>query len=79
MWSNKTKCGIEVTRFIASWVKVGGTLRTGEDYENFEDWLRTLKIDGKNLSEEDVKHITNLATCGKMELEYLAKEFLAKH
>ena len=78
MWSNKTKCGIEATRFIASWVRVGGTLRTGKDYDNFEAWLRSFKVDGKNLSEEDVEHITNLAWCGKMELEHLAKEFLAK-
>lgn len=77
MWSNKTECSIHVTRFIMSWVKMGGTLRTGMDYENFEGWLRTLVVDGKNLSENDVNHILELARCGKMEFEYSAKSYLA--
>lgn len=76
MFSNNTECGIHVTRFIASWVREGGTLRTGKDYENFETWLRSIIVDGKNLSEPDVNHILELAKCGKMELEYRAKMFL---
>lgn len=76
MWSNKTECGIHATRFIASWIRVGGTLETGRDYKNFEAWLRTLKVDGENLSEQDVKHISDLAWNGKMELECSARQFL---
>lgn len=76
MWSNETECGIYVTRFIASWIRKGGTLRFGEDYENFETWLRSLKIDGKHLSDQDVYHITHLARNGKMELENSAQKYL---
>lgn len=76
MWSNETECGIHVTRFIASWVREGGVLRTGGDYEDFEGWLRTLIIDGEPLSEDDVRHILHLTKNGKMELEYSARRFL---
>ena len=78
MWKNETECGIHVTRFIMSWVRSGGELRYGKDYEDFEEWLNTIKVDGKNLSDQDVNHIMDLATNGKMELEYLAKEFLKR-
>lgn len=77
MWSNETENGIHVTRFIMSWVRMGGKLRTGKDYDNFEAWLKTLIVDGKNLSDQDVNHILDLSKNGKMELEYLAKQFLA--
>ena len=76
MFNNNTECGIHVTRFIASWVREGGNLRYGEDYENFESWLKTLIVDGNHLSDKDIDHILELATCGKMELEYSAKKFL---
>lgn len=76
MWTNETECGIHVTRFIMSWVRMGGSLRTGRDYHNFEAWLKTLIVDGKNLSDQDVNHILDLSKNGKMELEHLAKEFL---
>ena len=76
MWKNKTECGIHVTRFIASWYRAGGTLRYGKDYDDFEEWLRTLIIDSKKLSEEDVNHIVELARNGKMELEHSARQFL---
>lgn len=76
MFTNNTECGIHVTRFIASWVRKGGTLRYGDDYEKFESWLRTLIVDGNHLSDQDVNHILDLAKCGKMELEYSAKKFI---
>lgn len=60
------------TRFIASWVREGGELRTGQDYDDFKEWLRSL-----GLNEDDVNHIYFLASNGKMELEYRAKKFLA--
>ena len=76
MWKNETECGIHVTRFIASWIRSGGSLRYGKDYDDFREWLGTITVDGKNLSEQDVNHIVDLAQNGKMELEYLAKQFL---
>lgn len=78
-WENKTECGIHPTRFIMSWVREGGHLRRrGDGIDDFRDWLRTLIIDGKPLSEADVEHIMSLATNGKMELEYSAREFMKK-
>ena len=59
------------TRFIASWLRKGGRLRTGEDYDNFYEWLLSL-----NLSEDDARHIKFLASNGKMELETSAMKFL---
>lgn len=77
MWENETECGIYATRFIMSWVRMGGTLqKRGSGYDSFEDWLRSLKVDGRSLSDRDVDHIMALARNGKLELECSAKEFL---
>lgn len=77
MWKNETECGIHVTRFIMSWVREGGELkRNGRGYDEFEAWLRSLKVDGNHLSDQDVNHILDLTKCGKMELEYSAREFM---
>lgn len=76
-WENKTECGIHPTRFIMSWVRMGGTFsRRGLGYDDFKDWLKTLIIDGRPLSEDDIYHITFLASNGKMELEDSAKNFI---
>ena len=72
MFENKPINGYTyATRFIASWVREGGKLRTGEDIDNFYEWLLSL-----GLSKEDADDIKFLATNGKMELEYSAKMFL---
>lgn len=74
MYENRQINGYtHATRYIASWLKVGGQLRTGEDYDDFKEWLKSLELD-----ERDVNHIYYLAINGKMELEYEAKMFLAK-
>lgn len=76
-WQNMTESGLHPTRIIMSWVRVGGTFsRRGDGYDDFRDWLKTLIIDGKPLSENDVNHIIFLASNGKMELEYSAKTYL---
>ena len=62
------------TRFIASWLREGGQLRTGKDYDNFYNWLLSL-----GLSEDDAEHIKFLAMNGKMELEYSARKYLEEH
>ena len=59
------------TRFIASWLKAGGQLTTGEDIDNFRNWLISLELE-----ESEVAHIVYLATTGKLELEGNAKRFL---
>lgn len=78
MWKNKTECGIHATRFIASWLRAGGRLRYGVDYDDLREWLETLKVDGKKLSKEDIDHIVDLAQNGKMELEHSARTFLSE-
>ena len=59
------------TRYIASWIKVGGKLQCSKDIDDFEEWLKSL-----NLDKEDINKIIFLATNGKLELEVSAKKFL---
>jgi hypothetical protein len=74
MFENKTFEGIYYSRFIASYVKVRGKIYTDE----FRDWLRSLTINGKKLSEEEIWDIVNLGTSGKLELESNCKNFFKK-
>lgn len=68
----KTKAHeIHYSRYIASWYNVGGRCDTLEDLLRFDEWLRSL-----DLNDADIYNIKELATCGKMELEALAKTFL---
>lgn len=62
---------IYATRFIASWIKAGGTFNKFGDFIKFENWLKSLE-----LSKEDIRCIKFLATNGKLELEEDAKRFL---
>ena len=74
MFENKAINGyVYATRFIASWIKVGGQLGTGKDIEDFKDWLKSIG----EVSEDDIDHIVYLATNGRLELEDHAKRFLA--
>lgn len=72
MFTNRKINGyIYETRFIVSWLRVGGQLTTGEDIDNFRNWLISLKLE-----EGEIEHILYLATNGKLELENSAKRFL---
>lgn len=73
MFENKKINGYTyATRYIMSWVRAGGIIGLhNEGVDEFRKWLKTL-----NLKDEDVKYIINLATNGKLELEYSAKKFL---
>lgn len=75
MFENKEFEGIYYSRFIASWIKVGGELRTRNAYL-FKDWLRTLIINDKKIPEDIIMEIYNFATNGKLELQTLASRFL---
>lgn len=68
-----TMGGVHETRFIASWLRVGGKLQYGKDYDDFREWLESL-----DLTEDEVEHILNLARVGKVELETSAREFISK-
>ena len=72
-FENESIRGIYATRFIASWLRMGGMLCTGKDVDNFRSWLLSL-----GLNSDEVWPITYLATTGKMELEVDAKAFLKK-
>ena len=73
MFENKKFDDIHATRYIMSWVRMGGKLKYGKEIEDFNNWLLSL-----GLSEEDADYIVLLATNGKLELEVSAKAFLAK-
>ena len=60
------------TRFIASWLKAGGTFSTRNDIKHFCEWLKM----SLGLDEEDISHIRYLATNGKYELECSAEDYL---
>lgn len=72
MFKNKLIFGhIYATRFIASWINVGGQLKTRKDIGDFRNWLSSL-----NLAGEDIHLIVELATDGKLELEDSARKYL---
>lgn len=71
MFENKIIKGEYATRYIASWLRVGGKLRYGKDVDDFEKWLSSI-----GLTEEEICYITELARCGKLELQTSAKKFL---
>ena len=74
MFENKKINDIHATRYIMSWVRVGGQLGLhGEGVDEFREWLESMKLD-----EDDISDIVYLATNGKMELESNAKWFLNK-
>lgn len=72
--------GLEVSRIMGSWLRSGGTL-TGsyrKDHK-FVDWLKSLTINGRHFSEEEIQAIYHCVMGfidGKLELEVSAKEFL---
>lgn len=72
--------GILMDRFAASWRNAGGVITGIPRYDGkYIDWLKTLVIDGTNLTDEEVDKIykyTQELNCGKYEFEQSAKEFL---
>ena len=82
-FENKVYENIYYSRFVASWIKSGGTInycaRKLNQSCDFIEWLRSLIINGKNIPEEVVWDIYCYATCGKMELEDSAKKWLNKN
>ena len=70
--ASETVRGIPITRYIASWYRVDGKCY----YEKMKRWLKSLNIDGKPLSDEEIKLIIDCAKNGKLELEETAKRFV---
>ena len=71
MFENRIIEGIHISRFIASWVKEGGKLNF-----TFKEWLKTLTINGRKLTYDEIREIYDFGTNGKLELETLASRFL---
>ena len=60
-------CGIHYSRFIASWKNVGGQYYGIQ----FGEWLKEL-----GCTEQEIRDIREMATCGKYELELTAESFV---
>lgn len=76
-FENKDIEGIYISRFIASWQKSGGNCR--KDYGLFKEWLKSLIINDRHLTDNEIRAICFIADNGKMELETSAKAFLKNH
>lgn len=63
--------GIPVTRYVASWYIAGGR----PNIHAVRDWLRSLVINGRNLTDDEVELIAECTVNGKLELQELAKKF----
>ena len=72
MFENKEYMGIYYSRFIASWMKMGGKI----NYK-FKRWLRSLIINNEQIPDEIIQEIYNFADNGKLELQEDAAKFLA--
>lgn len=70
--ASETVKGIPITRYIASWYRVGGK----NHYEKMEEWLKSLNVDGQPLTDDEVVLIVECARNGKLELEVTAKRFI---
>ena len=65
--NKKTETGVHYSRYIASW------RNAGENYfgEMFEDWLKS-----EGCNEKEIREISEMAICGRLELETSAKIFI---
>lgn len=70
--ASETVKGIPITRYIASWYRAGGKCY----YEKMEEWLKSLTIDGRLLTHDEITLIVECARNGKLELEVTAKQFI---
>lgn len=76
-FENKLINGIHASRYVVSWVKGGGNLYINRRYNcRFIEWLKSLFINGRYLTEEEIDYIYHFASNGKMELESNASKFL---
>lgn len=76
-FKNSLVNGIHKSRYIASWIYAGGELHGSKGGNHkFVQWLKTLIINDRHLTEDEIKSIDFFARNGKLELQELAKEFL---
>ena len=72
MFENVTVKGIHATRYIMSYIRMGGNLAKRTGRSEFENWLKSL-----GLNEDEIWSISKIAQNGKLELEISATKFLA--
>lgn len=63
--------GVHATRYIMSWIRMGGEVHRLNGQSDFGDWLKSL-----GLTDEECDNIVRIATNGRMELETSAKQYL---
>jgi len=87
MFENSLIRNIHKSRYVASWIKMGGTFcRLSQNIKDrplvktgrfaFREWLGTLVIDGEHLTEDEINAIYLYAENGKLELEESAAKFM---
>ena len=78
MFENKKtqKGGIHYSRYIASWLRMGGRIPDGGVY-NSQLFIRWLESEG--LTPEEINDVMRIVDNGKMELEFSASKFLNEH
>lgn len=84
MFENKLFEGIHYSRFIASWYRSGGKrICSHVDSEkrpnDFVRWLKTLRVNDRELPEDVINDILEMATNGKMELEFNAYNYIKEN
>lgn len=63
--------GIPVTRYVASWYIAGGK----QNIHKVREWLKSLVINDRHLTNEEVELIAMCTVTGKLELQESAKKF----
>ncbi len=71
LFENVLVKGVHASRYIMSWIRVGGEIHRIAGHSDFSDWLKSL-----GLTDEECDTLIHLATNGRMELEMSAKEYL---
>lgn len=74
MIKNLQANGIQYSRYIMSWVHMGGKLERRQGISDFENWLKSL-----GLWDDDIEEILFMAINGEAELEDNAKSFIIKN
>ena len=65
--------GFHKSRYIASWINVGGTFD-----HRFKEWLLAIEFDDGHMSEDEADEIDRFARGGKFEFERSAVDFMKK-
>ena len=65
--------GVHASRYIMSYLREGGEANYRD---KFREWLKTLPME---LTEEEIHHIVEMYSTGKLEFEINAKSFLKNY